>query len=147
MNTQGQPPVVLRIVAASFLFGAGLAAIAIGIGLMQAHLELASSLLGFWIAPGLLRRDPTWRRWGVALSVLQLLGAVAGAALMVSGPPGPVRVLGIPLAHAPSWLFPVVAVSGSLVAAWQWWALTRPATREWFARHAGAAGPAAEFPT
>lgn len=59
-------PLSLKIVAGLFMLTGLLAAIDVVVKLFHQHLDLNLMLLGLWIGPGLLRHNPTWRKWTLA---------------------------------------------------------------------------------
>ena len=64
LSTPSVAPRSLRIVAGLFVAGAVLALVRIVLALAEPRLNLDLAVLGFWIAPGLLRGDRTWRATG-----------------------------------------------------------------------------------
>ena len=147
VNRQDQPPRALRVVAALFALGAVLAVLQMLLGLSQDRLNLDLAVLGFWIAPGLLRGDRTWRRWAIALAAIQAV-AIGLATPFVVGGSGTITVNlpGVHLTDAPEWVWLVASIPWGVIAAWQWWLLTRPAIRARFNPAAETAGRASEFP-
>ena len=72
-----EPPRALRSIAFLFRAEGVLAVLSIAAALADRRLHLALGILGFWIAPGLLRGDRTWRAWALAFTIVQTL-AIGG---------------------------------------------------------------------
>ena len=81
-GSQSTPPLSLRIVAGLFVAGAVLSVAGIILALLEPRLNINLGVLGFWIAPGLLRGDRTWRGWAIALSAIGTIAAVIAARVL-----------------------------------------------------------------
>jgi hypothetical protein len=144
---QSRPPGVLRIVAALFVLGAALAVLRMVLALTQGQLNVDVAILGFWMAPGLLRGNRAWRRWAILLAAIQVV-SIALVTPFVMGGFGTVTVdlPGVPLVDAPRWMWLLTTCTGGAIAAWQWWVLTRPAIRAHFSAAPEAADQTSAFP-
>jgi hypothetical protein len=97
--------------------------------------------LVFWVGlfamavVGLLTGKPSGRRWALGVGGVGV-PAVGVVLLVVSA------IHGGQAGDPPAWLVVLVCLVFVLGGMWHWWALTRPAVRQWFASSQGKAHPA-----
>lgn len=134
MTTVTLVPRSLRIVAIVFLVTGGIAVLRMLTALIGGGLLLDTNLVGLWIGPALLRREPWARGWGLFLSWITMLVAIVTFFLVARGP---LRIdatyFGVgPVSIHRSWLlaYTVLAV---LLASWQITVLSRDPIRRLFA--------------
>ena len=132
-NVGDEPPAELRVIALLFRVEAVLALVGILWALSERRLNLNVGVLGFWIAPGLLRGERVWRAWALAFSVAQTLGLGFLSVLAVlSRTPVTVSVYGSPVYELPFWTILLLLVPLAMLGSWQWWVLMRPEIRRRF---------------
>lgn len=126
-------PLSLKIVAGLFMLTGLLAAIDVVVKLFHQHLDLNLMLLGLWIGPGLLRHNPTWRKWTLAFLWLGFFSSGVLFLLALFRSPVDLWILGQAARPAP--MFPVLLCSGAmfLLVLWQYRVLIRPDVKQLFA--------------
>ena len=128
----GVPP-VLRAIAVLFVFEGlgGVAHLAVDLNAERLHLD--PSVLGFWIARGLLRGERTWRAWALVLAIAHTaIIAFVAALMLVPGLPVETTITDVPITDARTALWLTVMAPYGLANAWTWWVLMQPAIRRRF---------------
>lgn len=124
----------LKIVAWLFIV-AGIEAVVSIVGklVLEGGIDLNIGLLGLWIGPGLLRRDPKYRTWALRVLALGLiLEAIAAAIFTVQPAPYVVRSFGrqIGSVSSPVALAAILAIVA--LTLWQVAVLRAPSVRAQF---------------
>ena len=125
-------PMALRIVAGLFLLVGLLTAVDIILKLIRGHLDLNLMLLCLWIGPGLLRHDPTWRKWALAILwfIFFILALLFPLALL--RPPLDFQFFGFPATPAPFVSTLLFLLATFLLTLWQYRVLIRPDIKRLF---------------
>jgi hypothetical protein len=127
MNHSKQAPVALKIVAAVFILNGIFAVLEVWTAWNQHKLSISFGVLGFLIAPGLMRFRPGWRTAALVFTWIGLIvDPVFILTVLGSGHPVPFTISGLNLGFAP----PQVALGAAAChfgfVIWQYKVLTRP---------------------
>ena len=121
-------PTPVRVLYYLFYLGAWSAVAHIAIGLFfQARLNFDLNVLGFWIAPGLVKGDRRWWTWALAFTWFGVVGVPVIAYLLLSGMGAQLVFRLFDYAVAPLTIDQFLLLASAVELLWLWslWALYR----------------------
>ena len=119
-------PMALRIVAGLFVLQGLLTAVGVILKLCRGHLDLNLMLLCLWIGPGLLRHNPTWRKWALVVLWFTFFVVSLLAVFALLRPPLDFKIFGFPAGPVPPVLTLLFLLAMFLLTLWQYRVLIRP---------------------
>lgn len=133
MDTRGQIPVSLKVVAWLFIIGGVFAVIEIIISLMHQHININLTVLGLFIGPGLLGLRRGWRTCALVFVWIGLIGVpVVMIFMMISAGPFDFMFFGQKVGEVDKLTTFIFAAAILVLEVWIYHVLTRKDVRRLF---------------